>query len=170
MIRSRSLINKFSFADIFNDINHGYRTDVLKKNSFWLLPFYVTVLLIAIVKRCEERCAMQLYRTSINVNLLRIAWPKMYVILIKSLYPWKFYFFIFLLWIILKLFWTLLRDWSDLITNKILLSVSVSLQSCCSIRVHFSSTLKRNLGLYNHSQVFEINSSFHVKLQNTGKF
>ena len=43
MIRSRSLIYEFSFADILNDINHGYRTDLLKKNSFWLLPFYVTV-------------------------------------------------------------------------------------------------------------------------------
>ena len=42
MIRS-SLIHEFSFADIFNDINHDYRTGVLKKNSFWLLPFYVTV-------------------------------------------------------------------------------------------------------------------------------
>ena len=141
-----------------------------RKILFGCFRFMWLWLLIAIVKRCEERCAMQLYRTSVNVNLLRIAWTKMYVILIKSLYPWKFYFFIFLLWIILKLFWTLLRDWSDLITNKILLSVSVSLQSCCSIRVHFSSTLKLNLGLYNHSQVFEINASFHVKLQNTGKF
>ena len=27
----------------FNDINHGYRTATTKKNSFWLLPFYMAV-------------------------------------------------------------------------------------------------------------------------------
>ena len=28
----------------FNDINHGYRAALLKKDSLWLLPFYVCVL------------------------------------------------------------------------------------------------------------------------------
>ena len=27
----------------FNDINHGYRAAILKKNSLWLLPFYMAV-------------------------------------------------------------------------------------------------------------------------------
>ena len=27
----------------FNDINHGYRAAILKKNSLWLLPFYMVV-------------------------------------------------------------------------------------------------------------------------------
>ena len=27
----------------FNDINHDYRAALLKKNSFWLLPFYMVV-------------------------------------------------------------------------------------------------------------------------------
>ena len=27
----------------FNDINHGYRTVILKKNSLWLLPLYMVV-------------------------------------------------------------------------------------------------------------------------------
>ena len=27
----------------FNDINHGYRAAILKKNSLWLLPSYMTV-------------------------------------------------------------------------------------------------------------------------------
>ena len=27
----------------FNDINYGYRAAILKKNSLWLLPFYMTV-------------------------------------------------------------------------------------------------------------------------------
>ena len=25
----------------FNDVNHGYRAALLKKNSLWLLPFYM---------------------------------------------------------------------------------------------------------------------------------
>ena len=27
----------------FNDINHGYRAAILKKNSLWLLPLYMFV-------------------------------------------------------------------------------------------------------------------------------
>ena len=27
----------------FNDINHGYKAAILKKNSLWLLPFYMVV-------------------------------------------------------------------------------------------------------------------------------
>ena len=27
----------------FNDINHGYRAVILKKNSLWLLPLYMVV-------------------------------------------------------------------------------------------------------------------------------
>ena len=42
-IRSRCLVHEFSFTDIFNDINHGYRAPILKKNSLWLLPFYMVV-------------------------------------------------------------------------------------------------------------------------------
>ena len=34
------LVHEFSFAKIFNDINHGYRAALLKKNSLRLLPFY----------------------------------------------------------------------------------------------------------------------------------
>ena len=47
----------------FNDINHGYRAAILKKNSLWLLPFYMVWLLISIMKRCAERCALQFYQT-----------------------------------------------------------------------------------------------------------
>ena len=42
-IRSRCLIDEFSFADIFNDINHGHRAAILKKKFLWLLPFYMGV-------------------------------------------------------------------------------------------------------------------------------
>ena len=48
----------------FNDINH-YRAAILKKNSLWLLLFYMVWLLISIMKRCAERCALQLYQTSL---------------------------------------------------------------------------------------------------------
>ena len=42
----------------FNDINHGYRAAILKKNSLRLLN--------SIMKRCAERCAVQLYQTYLN--------------------------------------------------------------------------------------------------------
>ena len=42
-IQSRCLVNEFSFKDIFNNINHGYRAAILKKNSLWLLLFYMAV-------------------------------------------------------------------------------------------------------------------------------
>ena len=50
----------------FNDINHGYRAAILKKNYLWLLPFYMVWLLISIMKSCAERCALQLYQTSLR--------------------------------------------------------------------------------------------------------
>ena len=43
----------------FSDINYGHRAAILKKNSLSLR------LLIAIMKRRAEQCAMQLYRTSL---------------------------------------------------------------------------------------------------------
>ena len=42
-IQSRCLVNEFSFTDIFNNINHGYREVISKKNYLWLLPFYMVV-------------------------------------------------------------------------------------------------------------------------------
>ena len=42
-IQSRCLVHKFTYTDIFNDINHGYRAAILKKNYLWLLPLYMVV-------------------------------------------------------------------------------------------------------------------------------
>ena len=42
-IQSRCLLYEFSFKDIFNDINHSYRTAILKKHYLWLLPFYMAI-------------------------------------------------------------------------------------------------------------------------------
>ena len=42
-IESRCLVHEFSFTDIFNDINHGYRAAILKKNPSWMLLFHMTV-------------------------------------------------------------------------------------------------------------------------------
>ena len=51
-----------------NDINHGYRAAVLKKNSLWLLSFFIWLwLLLDIIKKCGERCALQLHRFSLNI-------------------------------------------------------------------------------------------------------
>ena len=34
---------EFPSQIFFNDINHGYRADILKKSSLWLLPYYMAV-------------------------------------------------------------------------------------------------------------------------------
>ena len=50
----------------FNDINHGYKAAILKKNPLWLLPFYVTVVTYYYYEMCAERCALQLRRTPLS--------------------------------------------------------------------------------------------------------
>ena len=65
-IRSRCLVHEFSFTDIFNDINHGYRAAILKKNLCGCFHFIWLWLLISIMKRCAERCALQLHHTSLR--------------------------------------------------------------------------------------------------------
>ena len=52
-IRSRCLVHEFSFRDAF-----------LKFLFIWLW------LLIAIMESCAERCALQLYRTSLRICIL----------------------------------------------------------------------------------------------------
>ena len=65
-IRSRCLVHEFSFTDIFNDINHGYRGAILKKILCGCFHFIWLWLLISIMKRCAERCALQLHHTSLR--------------------------------------------------------------------------------------------------------
>ena len=50
----------------FNDINNSYIAAILKK----VLQFYMVWLLISIMKRCAERCALQLYQTSLTFIFL----------------------------------------------------------------------------------------------------
>ena len=54
-----------------NDINHCYRAAILKKNSLWLLPFYMAVATYCYYENCAERCAMQLYRTFLSLFFSR---------------------------------------------------------------------------------------------------
>ena len=56
----------FSSEVLFNDINHGFRATILKKRSLWLLPFFMAVANIAIMKKCAEQCTLQLYHTSLS--------------------------------------------------------------------------------------------------------
>ena len=66
IIRSRCFIDEFSFTDIFNDINHGHRAAILKKSFCSCFRFKCMWLLISIMKRCAERCVLQLYHTSLS--------------------------------------------------------------------------------------------------------
>ena len=49
----------------FNDINHGYRTALLKKDSLWLLPFYMVVATYFYYEK-----VLRTMRTAIESNLL----------------------------------------------------------------------------------------------------
>ena len=56
-------------SDIFNDINHGYKTVILKKNSLWLLPFYMVVATYFYYEKL-----LRTMRTAIVSNLLKGGW------------------------------------------------------------------------------------------------
>ena len=63
-IQTRCLVYEFSFTDVFNDINHGYRATILKKKFFFGCFHFIWLwLFISIMRRCAERCALQLYQT-----------------------------------------------------------------------------------------------------------
>ena len=49
----------------FNDINHGYKAAILKKNSLWLLPFYMVVATYFYYEKLRRTM-----RTAIVSNLL----------------------------------------------------------------------------------------------------
>ena len=51
----------------FNDISHDYRAALLKKNSSWLLPFYIVVATYS----CYEKVGRTM-RTAIVSNLLKL--------------------------------------------------------------------------------------------------
>ena len=50
----------------FSDINHGYRTVILKKNSLWLLPLYMVVASYFYYEKMRRTM-----RTEIVSNLLK---------------------------------------------------------------------------------------------------
>ena len=50
----------------FNDINHGYRAAIFKKNSLWLLPFYMVVATYFYYEKVRKTM-----RTAIVSNLLK---------------------------------------------------------------------------------------------------
>ena len=60
------LFMNFLSQVFFNDINSGYPAAILKKNCCGCFRFIWLWLLTAIMKRCTGRCAMELYRTSLN--------------------------------------------------------------------------------------------------------
>ena len=53
-----------------NDINHGYRVAVLKKNSLWLLPFYMVVATFFYYEKVSRTIRLQLYQTSLIAPMI----------------------------------------------------------------------------------------------------
>ena len=64
-IRSGCLVHEFSFTDIFNDINYGYRAAILKKNSPWLLQFYIAVPTYCYYEKVRRTMRTAMYCTSL---------------------------------------------------------------------------------------------------------
>ena len=65
-IRSRCLVYEFSFKDIFNNINHGYRAATLKESSLWALPSYMVV-----ATYCYYKKECRTIHTAIALYLLK---------------------------------------------------------------------------------------------------
>ena len=66
-IQSRCLVHEFSFTDISNDISYDYKAALLKKNSLWLLSFYMDVSLY-----CYYEKVRRTMRTAVVSYLLKI--------------------------------------------------------------------------------------------------
>ena len=49
-------VHEFPSQIFFNRVIHSCRETILKKNSLWLLPFYMTVAIIVIMKRRMMHC------------------------------------------------------------------------------------------------------------------
>ena len=66
-IRSRCLVHEFSFTDIFNDFNIVAKQLKILCGCFHFIWLW---LIISIMKRCAERCALQLYQTSLSAKCI----------------------------------------------------------------------------------------------------
>ena len=60
----------------FKDINHGYRAVILKKNSLWLVPFYMVV---ATYFYYEKECRMMCNCIKPPQNKLLFSFGKKYL-------------------------------------------------------------------------------------------
>ena len=65
-IQSGCLVDEFSFMIFLNDINHGYRAVILKKNYSWMFPFYMAVATYWYYKKVHRKM-----RTAIVSYLLK---------------------------------------------------------------------------------------------------
>ena len=60
----------FSSQIFYNDINHAYRATMFKKKFCGCFRLIWLWLLIVIIKKCTERCALHLYRKSLSTFIL----------------------------------------------------------------------------------------------------
>ena len=54
----------------FSDINHGYRAAILKKNSLWLLPFYMAVATYGYYEKVRRMMCNAIVSYLLKVNKL----------------------------------------------------------------------------------------------------
>ena len=101
-IRSRCLVHELSFTYIFHDINHGYRPAILKKNSLWLLPFYITVATYFYYKK-----VCRTMHTAIESYLLKFWSSNIFITIMISNFLFNFINFWFIVSFFLTKFLTL---------------------------------------------------------------
>ena len=74
-IRSQGLVHEFSITDFFNDISHGYRTAIMKKNYLCMLPFYMAVATYFYYKKVHTTMRTAIVSYLLNIVFLRKLGP-----------------------------------------------------------------------------------------------
>ena len=69
----------------FNDINHGYRADILKKKTLWLLPFYMVVSTYFHYEKVRRTMRTVIVSNLLNSDFFETTWrPKRFYV-----FQWK---------------------------------------------------------------------------------
>ena len=81
----------FASQIFLNDISHGYRVAIIKKNYLWLLPFHMAVAIYF----CYEKVHKTM-RTAIASNLLKVCLSKPQIIYLSIYISVSIYIYIYI--------------------------------------------------------------------------
>ena len=104
-IRLRCLVHDFSFTDIFNDINYGYRALYWRKNICGCFRFLWLGLVT--MQMCVERCALQLHHTSLSSSVVISVLLHYFQFLLALLFSYILFYMFHSQWNLILHFWKL---------------------------------------------------------------